>query len=511
MSLFDLEPFKALIRNRCGLNFEARNEETLQRALHERIRHLAIRPGDYLPLLLANTREFQELVNRLTINETYFFREPEQIRLLVNSLAARKLVARDGRSLVRVLSAGCSSGEEPYSLVMALMERYGESVGRLFQFIGCDIDSVVLAKARRGCYTEFSFRSMDESMRNRHFHRDPGGGHCLDNSVREQVVFHQYNLLADSPPLVLRHIDILFFRNVSIYFDVPTRRIILERLASLLQDDGILIVGVSETMANDLGVLRLMEEEGHYYFVKGAPAESTSPFPLLTPTAPLSLIDDCKPAATPLPAPLSEGIPLPLSSACSAACANPMITPAPASSAPPLCLPDLTAARRLLEEKRHDEALTLLDTVLTADPTHLEARLLKAHLLVLRKEFHAAETMAKRVLAEDSRSIDALMLLGLSAKWRQQPLEAIEWFKQVVYWCHDCWPAHYYLADLYRAGHETERARRGYRVVMQRLSGPVSDTGIRHIPLELPLAEIRFLCEHQLTRLGAPPARARTR
>ncbi|MBF0273558.1 MAG: protein-glutamate O-methyltransferase CheR [Magnetococcales bacterium] len=502
---FDLEPFKTLIRDRCGLNFEARNEETLQRALHERIRHLAIRPGDYLPRLLTNEREFQELVNRLTINETYFFREPEQIRLLVNSLAPRKLIAREGQSPVRVLSAGCASGEEPYSLVMALMERYGESVGRLFQFIGCDIDSVVLAKARRACYTQFSFRSLDESLRRRYFHHEPGGGHCLDDGVKSVVAFHQYNLLADAPPPVLRNIDILFFRNVSIYFNVPTRRLILERLASLLREDGLLIVGISETMANDLGVLRLMEEDGQYYFVKGAPAEKPNPYPMLAPTAPLSLTD-WKPTEGLHPSP-------PTAAETAHPLSPPLLAASPLSPSPTAdsFARDLSESRRLLEAKRHDEALILLDTLLAVQPAHLAARLLKAHLLLLRKDFHTAEAMARLVLTEDSRCIDALMLLGLSAKWRQQPSEAIGWFKQVVYWRHECWPAHYYLADLYRACHETERARRGYRVVMQLLSGTVSDTGMRHIPLELPVAEIRFLCEHQLARLGMTPAHSRMR
>ena len=160
---------------------------------------------------------------------------------------------------------------------------------------------------------------------------------------------------------------------------------------------------------------------------------------------------------------------------------------------------DLERARQLTHDKRYDEALPQLDAVLTSAPGNAEARLLKAHLLLERKEFAATEALAHAVLETDQWSVDAFLLLGLSAKWRSQPDEAIRWFKQAAYACHECWPAHYYLADLYRYGGATELACRAYRVVIQLLSATSADTGIRTLPL-LPAAEVRFLCEHQLAR-----------
>ena len=140
--------------------------------------------------------------------------------------------------------------------------------------------------------------------------------------------------------------------------------------------------------------------------------------------------------------------------------------------------------------------------------------MLKAYVLINRKDFAAAEVLAQQVLAHDAWSVDALLLLGLAAKWQQQNKQAIGWFKQAVYTRHECWPAHYYLADLYRHSgnsEDVELARRAYRIVIQLLAGAGSakeaEAGILHVPLDLPFGEIRFLCEHHLARLPAASAR----
>jgi chemotaxis protein methyltransferase CheR len=505
----DIVPFKALIKARCGLLIEGHAEEKLTLALAERHEALAVKPVDYYARLSSDEAEFQELVNLLTINETYFFREPEQIRLLVDRLAPRFLVARDGRAPVRILSAGCSSGEEPYSLVMALMDKYGESVSRLFTFTGGDIDSTVLAKARHARYGEFSFRGVPASVRCHYFDKNRES-YALKPQVKNLVSFHELNLLADSQPPALCDFDIIFFRNVSIYFDTPTRKVIQQNLASLMKDDGVLVIGTAETLANDLGVLSLVEDGGLFYFVKKQPPlPEAPPYDLRLPLT----------AAARTLSPVPPEIPATPSIAPSAAFVFPDVwrPPEPVSAIPQDQKPTLDSARQLTRDHRYDEALPRLDSFLAIEPDNREAQLLKAHALINRKDFAAAEELAQGVLARDAWSVDALLLLGLAAKWRQQNEMAIRWFKQAVYAHHECWPAHYYLADLYRnSGHSEgiELARRAYRVVIQLLSGADNTndekgdrTGIKHVPLELPVGEIRFLCEHQLGRLPAPSAR----
>lgn len=480
----DLARFKTLIKLRSGLLFEGNSEANLVQALTTRAKELNMGVDRYYAEAHGNGAEFQELINRLTINETYFFREAEHIRLLVDRLVPRLLAERSSDAPVRILSAGCSSGEEPYSLVMALLDKYGERVARQFEFVGGDIDSAVLAKARNARYTGFSFRGVPNALRERYFDADRGA-FTVKEQVKKQVLFHELNLLERGVAPVLRDFDIVFFRNVSIYFDAATRKTVQQNIAFLMKENGILITGTAETLANDLGVLRLTEEEGLFYFAKGQPPMSH----LRTQAPPNRKLATAPAVASSPAAPMSrrkgDDTPtLPTS-------------PEPRSPAPL----ELDAVRKQLRDKRYDQALPLLDAVLRSEPGHAQALLLKAHVLINRKDFAAAELLARAVQACDAWSIDALLLLGLAAKWQQQPQAAIRWFKQAAYACHTCWVAHYYLADLYRASDETERARRSYRVVVQLLSGETADTGIRVVPLDLPVGEIRFLCEHHLGKL----------
>jgi chemotaxis protein methyltransferase CheR len=172
-------------------------------------------------------------------------------------------------------------------------------------------------------------------------------------------------------------------------------------------------------------------------------------------------------------------------------------------SAAPVPVPRaLDAIGQLLHDRRYDQALPLLDEVLRLDADHAHALLLKAHVLINRRDFATAERLARAVQARNVWSIDALLLLGLAAKWQGQPQAAIHWFKQAAYAHQTCWVAHYYLADLYREADETERACRAYRVVLQLLSGDATDTGIEVVPLDLPVGEIRFLCAHHFAKLS---------
>lgn len=494
-----LARFKTLIKERCGLLFEGNSEGKLAQALAERSQALAIQPADYYARLSADEAEFQELVNQLTINETYFFREPEQIRLLVERLAPRFLAAHAGRAPVRILSAGCSSGEEPYSLAMALLDKYGDSVSRLFSFVGGDIDSTVLAKARNGRYTDFSFRGVAAEVRSRYFDKDRWGS-LLKPAVKALVSFHELNLLAESFPAALHDFDIIFFRNVSIYFDAPTRELIQRKLVSLMKADAVLVIGTAETLANDLGVLPLFEENGLFYFVKGTP-----PLPeIATPTAtalPPSPPGPLPALAFPPPKEAQNVSPLLVPPGAWTLPSAPPPSSTPAPTAPPPA--DLATARQWVRDKRYEQALAALQALLTVDPKNIEIFLLQAHVRLERRDFTGAEQLAQQALAIDNWSVDAFLLLGLAAKWQQQAAEAIRWFKQAAYARHECWPAHYYLADLHRLGGNNELAQRAYRVVIQLLAGGEPDTGIKHLPLGLPPGEIRFLCEHQLAKLPA--------
>jgi len=499
----NLASFKQLIRQRCGLTFEGVAESPLLEGLQLRMAATGdVASSQYLERIERDELEFHELISLLTINETYFYREPEHLQFMVDRLIPRILASKQDDSPLRILSAGCSTGEEPYSIAIALREKYGESAAQLFTLVAGDIDKSALIKACAGCYTTFSFRSIAADLRERYFECRGEWAGCVRDDVRRQVHFHQQNLLDAQHPPSLQNFDLIFFRNVSIYFDISTRRIIQRHLASLLSEQGYLLMGAAETLANDLGVFNLVEEDGMFYFAKQLTAKS-KPQQNLTPLPVRCQLDsEWEFPAVPLKL---HRVPAPSSSAKSE---SPYLKPSPA--VPPLLTSPTVLATfntdevlQLIEGKRYDQAMAALAVLLEQQSDASTGLLLKAHILLQRKEYTAVEETAQRVLKSEPWSIDAFVLLGLAAKWGNHVEAAVKWFKQAVYVCHKCWPAQYYLAELYRTGNEMEKARRAYRVVLQLLltAQAATDDGLSIIPLGLPADKVRFLCEHQLAKL----------
>lgn len=485
----NLAAFKTLIQARCGLTFEGVGEAPLVTGLQQRIHQTGTQhAARYYTLLQENEAEFHELVCLLTINETFFYREAEQIHWVVDHLIPRLLTDHPAGTPLRIFSAGCSTGEEPYSLAIALREKYGERATHLFSVTGGDIDKHALEKARDALYTEFSFRSLSPQLSERYFTREGKWARRVNQDVRHQVRFHHINLLDAQHHHSLRDFDIIFFRNVSIYFDTPTRQQIQRHLAALLKPNGYLLLGMAETLANDLGVLTLQEEQGLFYFSQQAtvpPPSHRTPLPTVKTT---TLRPPPPPAVAPR-APVAH-------------------THTPAL--PPVSTPEqrLAEAQQLIRDKHYEPALSLLEPLLAQQQHAAAARLLKAHILLQRKAYAAAAQLAQDVIDQDAWSIDAWVLRGLAAKWQDQHDTAVSCFKQAVYGCNECWPAHYYLAELYRAEPQPDKARRAYRSALHLLAAAVLHDGLRVIPLDLPVAEVRFLCTHQLAKLDNKPNRA---
>lgn len=519
--IIDSAPFKKLIKQHCGLILEGFGEEKLATVLAQRLTVTRFgTSAEYYSYLQGSNDEFHNLVNLLTINETYFFREAEQLRLLTERLVPRLLMQREDSQPLRILSAGCSSGEEPYSIVMALRDKYGDRVSSLFSFVGGDIDTQALAKARSGRYSEFSFRGVATDTKARYFDHD-GLLYRLKDEIRSRVEFHEINLFVGEFPAALHGCDIIFFRNVSIYFDAQTRRIIQQNLASLLKDNGYLVIGTAETIANDLGVFPLVEEDGLFYFSKGqhsAPVPAAPVFDFSRYVPPMVAAPEQRrdfPEVPPVRYSPSVVSSLPILTACRPLLPTtvenrPSVVPSlpipepvePVVASPDPCL-SIDEAQQYCCEKRYGEAMALIVILLERNPGDPSSLLLKAYIQLNRKEFELAEASARQALRTDPWSIDAFVLLGLAAKWREHIGEAVRWFKKAVYARHECWLARYYLADLYRAGGETDKARREYRGVLQLLSqSTVPDNGIKVLPLGVVHSELRFLCAHQLGKLG---------
>ncbi len=259
-----LAAFKQLVHQRCGLSLEGLAESRLERAIEQLCRAQATQdPATLLGRLTRDSALFDHFISQLTVNETYFFREVEALQWLVDEHLPRQLATQGGP--LRLLSAGCSSGEEPYSLAMLLMEAYGERAKALFRITGGDVDQQVLHKARTGRYSGMAFRALHPALKARYF-TPAGRAHQLVPALTEWVTFCPFNLLGADHQALGGPFDVILFRNVSIYFDEATRRDIQQRLKQLLAPQGILLCGVTETLGNDLGILSLQEEQGVFYF-----------------------------------------------------------------------------------------------------------------------------------------------------------------------------------------------------------------------------------------------------
>ncbi|GAA0709158.1 protein-glutamate O-methyltransferase CheR [Dactylosporangium roseum] len=206
----------------------------------------ALRVGDRPELL-------QELTNQLTVNETYFMREDYQFDALLDPVLPRVLAehTRAGRSQgpVKILSLPCSTGEEPYSIAMRLLEEWPAIVHVDVEIHAADIDSDVLARARHGSYGGRSLQRVPKPWLAKHFQAVAAGRYQIDATIRDAVTFHRVNVCDTNAMRVFTDFDVIFCRNVLIYFDELSSRRAAENLFGALRPGGYLFLGHAESMS----------------------------------------------------------------------------------------------------------------------------------------------------------------------------------------------------------------------------------------------------------------------
>jgi chemotaxis protein methyltransferase CheR len=238
------------IYKRTGMWFADSAKYLLQKRLSPRAKELNFDSFQkYFYFLQYDARadaEFDQIYDLVTTNETYFFREPAQLAAFTEEIVP-DILARKSIRKVRIWSAGCSSGEEPYSIAMLLQERglYSHSV---FEIFASDINQAVLAKARRGLYRENAFRATDPAVRERYFAREADGSWRISDEIRNRVSFGRLNLYDEPRVSLLGHVDIIFCRNVIIYFDEASKRVVVGSFYNRLVDGGYLLLGHSESL-----------------------------------------------------------------------------------------------------------------------------------------------------------------------------------------------------------------------------------------------------------------------
>lgn len=239
-----------LLAERFGLGFGSGRQDILEARLKPRISALhldGVRAYyHFLSCHPAREEEFAELARRLTNNETYFFREPAQFDAIVEQVIPALAPRGNGRPL-RILSAGCSSGEEPYSLAVRLVDAGLELSGLRWEIDACDLHPGKLEHARRGVYEGMSLRACEETERQHCFHVT-GTAHELKERYRRRVKFFQANLAAPASGFGWGPYEIILCRNMLIYFVPDALDRVIARFAQLLVPGGFLFLGHSESL-----------------------------------------------------------------------------------------------------------------------------------------------------------------------------------------------------------------------------------------------------------------------
>jgi len=251
------EEFRLLrdqIHRYCGIFFDETSRPILEKRLARRLEALNLTSfRDYYHYLRYDeqrSREFVELMDILTTNETYFFREEYQLRAFTDEILTEMYERKSGQGdlTLRIWSAGCSTGEEPYTLSMLLLDKPEFRTWRI-EIIGTDISQRVLQIARKGVYGKSSFRAIPEQYIRRHFIEEEGGMRISD-AVRERVSFSQFNLMDSQRLMLLGKMDLIFCRNVIIYFDQEAKKQVIDSFYRMLNDYGILLLGHAESLMN---------------------------------------------------------------------------------------------------------------------------------------------------------------------------------------------------------------------------------------------------------------------
>lgn len=401
-----LRRFADVVTRRLGLRAREPDQADLRAALAARAASSGRAVAEYVDWLAdtAGMDELGALATWLANGESYFFRDQAQFQVLA-AVAIPQLIRRRGpQQPIQVLSAGCSTGEEAYSLAITLREALPDpSWARV---VGVDVNPVALARAASGRYSPWSLRATPEQTRQRWFSSD-GAETVIDESIRAAVRFEWRNLAEDQPgPPVPGGYDVIFCRNVLMYFDPGVARQVLARIESALAPDGFLFVGSAETLRQLSAGFEVRHAEAAFYYQRAPVGGARPPRPQPVPHTPADPAP-ATPLATPPAASPAADLPVhdkPVYD-------KPMherYLPGPPHGA----VPDLAVPLDMLRRDLYQDALTILAGLPAEAAEDPDALLLWAVLLTHTGQFAEAEEVCQRLLAVDPANPAAHFVLG---------------------------------------------------------------------------------------------------
>lgn len=275
-----LESIESRLRAKIGLNADSLGPSAVEVAVRARAKanHLS-GIADYVAVLDSDPQEMARLIEELVVLETWFFREPEAMRLV--AARAKSALTAEPNRVFRVLSVPCATGEEPYSVVMALLDA-GIAESR-FRLDAVDVSMRALEIAERGAYGAKSFRGKDHAFRDRYFRPLDSYTYELDDRVRALVRFRHGNLVQANILATEKPYDAIFCRNVLIYLHAAARKTALTSLDRLLAEGGVLLAGHAEALESMGSAFVRAGKGAAFAYVRSAPAAPASALQKLAP------------------------------------------------------------------------------------------------------------------------------------------------------------------------------------------------------------------------------------
>ena len=256
----DFQKFAEFFYRKTGIHFDDSKRYYVDKRLHERM--LATGAENFRAYFVAlrfeaDGRELQQLVNAMTVNETYFFREAYQFDCLVNHMLDEVVARKPPGSRIRIWSVPSSTGEEPYSIAIYLLERWPGIDAHDVEILSSDIDTRVIDAAHEGVYTPRSVAHLPRDYLHKYFTPLDNGDWRISRDLVASVEFSQVNLSEPNDTRRFRDIDVIFCRNLLIYFDDLSRRVAAEAMYDALSPGGFICLGHSESMSRISSLYRM--------------------------------------------------------------------------------------------------------------------------------------------------------------------------------------------------------------------------------------------------------------
>lgn len=483
----DFDYFKTVVKEKTGLSItddSGRIREEISRLMARKNIHSFI---EYGKNLLYDQAEFHRLLEILTVNETYFFREPAHFDILTHRLIPQFV---RNKKPIKIVCAGCSTGEEPFSIAIKLRQHFKDAFQPdQFSIVGIDIDHNAIRKAKEGVYRGQSFRNLDPDTKSLYFDDLDGNRRLIKDELKKSVAFEVGNLVHTPYPPIMEGADIIFYRNVSIYFDPNIQKRIFENLSTILNDHGYLFVSSTETLSHDFKILSLIEIDGFFLFKK----EKNTPS---IPKDNTSLPDHPR---------KNRSTPLPSKKTTFKGRKSPLAVDIYGKRKAETAKVDYSypKALELAQEKKYSESLEILDHYLPQAPEDLKGLTLKAGVLLNLRKTDEARKLCIGVLEKEPLTQEAYLLLGLIAKLENKPDDAMKRFKETAYVNPNCWLAHFYIAQIYQEKGMARQAGQSYKTVMRLLDkGHFPDHGLSVFQFSFSETQIKQLCKSNIEKLS---------